>query len=62
MRVEGADMTLTSLPAEDYAKIEAAAHQFWDEIAAESELKAKVVDIIRKYNETMVKAGQPYRY
>ena len=36
--------------------------KFWDEIAAESELKAKVVGIIKKYNETMVKAGPPYRY
>ena len=62
LRVEGADMTLTSLPPEDYAKIEEAAHKFWDEIAAESPLKAKVVEIIRKYNDTMVKAGVPYRY
>ena len=29
---------------------------------AESPLKAKVVEVIKKYNETMVKAGQPYRY
>lgn len=62
LRVEGADMTLTSLPPEDYAKIEEAAQKFWDEIAAESPLKAKVVGIIRKYNDTMVKAGVPYRY
>ena len=51
-------MELTSLPAEDYAKLEAATHVFWDE----SELKAKVVSIIRAYNDTMVKAGQLYRY
>ena len=25
-------------------------------------LRNKIVDIIRKYNDTMVKAGQPYRY
>ena len=55
---EGPDMELTSLPAEDYAKLEAATHVFWDE----SELKAKVVSIIRAYNDTMVKAGQLYRY
>ncbi len=61
LRVEGPDMTLTSLPAEDYATLEAAAQKFWDEIAAESELKAKVVDIFRRYNDTMVKAGAPYR-
>ena len=62
LRVEGTDMKLTTIPAEDYAKVEAAAQVFWDEIAAESPLKAKVIDIIRKYNDTMTKAGQPYRY
>jgi hypothetical protein len=35
---------------------------FWDEIAAESEVKAKVVSIIKQYNDTMVKAGRPYRF
>jgi hypothetical protein len=36
--------------------------KFWDEIAAEGEVKAKVVEIIKKYNDTMVKAGPPYRF
>lgn len=62
LRVEGADMKLTTLPDADYKIMEDAAHKFWDEIAAESPLKAKVVDIIRRYNETMDKAGPPYRY
>ena len=62
LRVEGADMKLTTLPDADYKIMEDAAHKFWDEIAAESELKAKVVDIIRRYNDTMDKAGPPYRY
>jgi hypothetical protein len=35
---------------------------FWDEIAAESETKKKVVDIFKKYNADMQKAGRPYRY
>ena len=34
----------------------------WDEIAAESPTKAKVVEILKKYNADMVKAGRPYRY
>ena len=42
--------------------VEDAAVKFWDEIAAESEVKAKVVSIIKTYNETMTKAGVPYRY
>jgi len=28
----------------------------------QSPLKAKVVNIIKDYNATMVKAGRPYRY
>ena len=36
--------------------------KFWDEIAAESETKAKVVEIFKQYNADMLKAGRPYRY
>jgi hypothetical protein len=36
--------------------------KFWDEVASQSPRSAKVVDIIKKYNESMVKAGAPYRY
>jgi len=36
--------------------------KFWDEIAAESETKAKVVKRLKQYNADMVKAGRPYRY
>ena len=52
----------TTIPAAEWATVEDEADKFWDEVAAESELKAKVVAIIRDYNETMVKAGPPYRY
>jgi TRAP-type mannitol/chloroaromatic compound transport system substrate-binding protein len=61
LRVEGAETNLTSIPDEEWATVEAAAQTFWDEIAAESETKAKVVSIFRQYNETMSKAGRPYR-
>lgn len=61
LRVEGAETKLTSIPDAEWATVEEAAQKFWDEIAAESETKAKVVAIFRKYNETMVKAGRPYR-
>lgn len=36
--------------------------KFWDEIAAESETKAKVVKILKQYNADMVKTGRLYRY
>jgi hypothetical protein len=55
-------MKLTTIPDEEWATVKAADVKFWDEIAAESETKAKVVEIFRKYNSDMQKAGRPYRY
>ncbi len=62
LRVNGTKMSLTSIPDEEWAQVEAAALEFWDEIAAESETKAKVVAKIKEYNDVMAKAGRPYRY
>ena len=62
LRVNGTKMELTSIPDEEWAEVENAAVKFWDEIASESETKAKIVGIFRKYNEDMQKAGRPYRY
>lgn len=62
LRVNETKLKSTTIPDSEWVKVEEEAHKFWDEIAAESELKAKVVDIFKKYNETMVKAGKPYRY
>ncbi|PLX37554.1 MAG: C4-dicarboxylate ABC transporter [Hyphomicrobiales bacterium] len=62
LRVDGTKMKLTSIPDAEWDQVEAAAHKFWDEIAAESDTKKKVVDIFKKYNADMAKAGRPYRY
>ena len=62
MRVNGPKMELTTIPDEEWATVESAALEFWEEIAAESETKRRVVDIFKKYNADMVKAGRPYRY
>ena len=62
LRVDGTKMKLTSIPDQEWDQVEQAAHKFWDEIAKESETKAKVVKIFKKYNEDMAKAGRPYRY
>ncbi|MDT8344588.1 MAG: TRAP transporter substrate-binding protein [Thermohalobaculum sp.] len=62
LRVDGTKMKLTTIPDAEWATVEAAAVRFWDEIAAESETKAKVVQIFKAYNATMEKAGRPYRY
>jgi TRAP-type mannitol/chloroaromatic compound transport system substrate-binding protein len=61
LRVEGADTKLTSIPDAEWAQVEDAAAKFWEEIAAESETKAKIVGIFKNYNELMHKAGRPYR-
>lgn len=62
LRVTGDKMKLTRIPDEEWAQVEAAAQKFWDEIAAESETKAKIVAKIKEYNDVMAKAGVPYRY
>jgi TRAP-type mannitol/chloroaromatic compound transport system substrate-binding protein len=62
LRVNGTKMKLTTIPDAEWATVEAAARVFWDEIAKESPLKAKVVSIFKQYNEDMEKAGRPYRY
>jgi len=62
LRVDGTKMELTTIPDEEWATVEAAAKTFWDEIAQASEVKARVVQIFKNYNELMEKAGRPYRY
>ncbi len=62
LRVNGPKMQLTTIPDEEWDTVEAAAQEFWEEIAAESDIKRKVVEIFKAYNADMVKAGRPYRY
>jgi len=62
LRVKGDKMQLTTIPDEEWATVEAAAKVFWDELTEGSPVREKVVGIIREYNETMQKAGRPYRY
>lgn len=62
LRVNGGKLQLTTIPSEEWKTVEDAARVFWDEIAAESEVKARVVAAIQKYNDVMSKAGPPYRY
>lgn len=62
LRTEGTKMKLTSIPDAEWAQVESEARKFWDEIASESPVKAKVVQILKDYNAAMDKAGRPYRY
>jgi TRAP-type mannitol/chloroaromatic compound transport system substrate-binding protein len=61
LRVKGEKMQLTTIPADEWATVEAEALKFWDEIAATSPRCAKVVQIFKDYNDLMRKAGPPYR-
>ncbi len=62
LRVNGEKMQLTTIPDEEWATVEAAAREFWNELTEGSPVREKVVGIFREYNETMQKAGRPYRY
>lgn len=61
LRVEGEKMELTSLPADEWAQVNADAQVFWEEIAATSPRAGKVVDAFKSYAATMEAAGYPYR-
>ena len=62
LRVGGDKLKLTTIPDAEWATVETEAHKFWDEIAKTSPRCAKVVEIFKKYNALMAKAGPPYRY
>ena len=61
-RTTGGKLQLTTIPDSGWAAVEKAALKFWDETAKKSPRAAKVVQILKDYNDTMVKAGPPYRY
>ncbi len=53
---------MTSIPDAQWARVEAEAARFWDEVSGLSPRNARVVEILRAYNAAMKKAGRPYRY
>jgi len=60
LRATGDKLKLRTVPAKEWKEVEDAAIKFWDEIAAESETKAKVVQIFKDYNKVINSAGFPY--
>ena len=57
LRVNGAKLELTSIPDEEWAEVEAEAVKFWGrDSRPKPRATAKVVSILRAYNETMSKA------
>jgi len=61
-RTTGGKLELTTIPEAEWKTVEDEAMKFWEEVAATSERNKKVVDILKKYAETMRAAGAPYRY
>ena len=61
-RTKGEKLELTTIPNEEWKVVEEAAYKYWDEIAATSPRRARVVAIFKEYIETMKEAGPPYRY
>ena len=61
LRTQGGKMELTSIPKDEWARVEAEAARFRDEIASTNDWAAKIVGIFRQYNEVMSKAGRHYR-
>ena len=60
LRATGDKLELRTVPAEEWAEVEDAAKEFWDEIAGEGEVQARIVGIFREYNEIINQAGPPY--
>lgn len=60
-RTKGGKLQLTSIPEAEWATVEKAALEFWDEIAKQNPRSAKIVKILKDYLATMEKAGPPYR-
>ena len=61
-RATGKKLQMTTIPADEWATVEKAAEKFRDDAAKKSPRNAKVIKIIKEYNEMMKKAGPPYRY
>ena len=51
---------ITSIPKGEWDVVELEAHNFWNEVARISAQTKEVIDILRSYNNVMLKAGAPY--
>jgi len=60
LRATGDKLELRTVPADEWAKVEDAAKEFWTEIASEGEIQDKIVGIFREYNSVINQAGPPY--
>jgi TRAP-type mannitol/chloroaromatic compound transport system substrate-binding protein len=61
-RVTGEKLALTTIPEAEWKKVEDEARMFWDEVSGNSPRCAKVVEILKRFNDMQIKAGPPYRF
>ena len=62
LRAQGDKLQLRSIPQEEWQVVEDAAVTFWDEMAEQGEVAAKLVQIFRDYKDVTSKAGPPYTF
>lgn len=62
LRANGDKLELRSVPPGEWAEVENAAKEFWNEIAEEGEVHAKIISIFREYNSVINQAGVPYNF
>ena len=60
LRAEGDKLELTSIPQAEWQQVEDAAAAFWDEVAQQGEIEARMIDIFRQYRQVINSAGFPY--
>ncbi len=59
-RANGDKLKITSMPADEWSKVEEAAAKFWDKAGSQSDRNARVVKILKEYQSTRSNAGVPY--
>ena len=62
LRANGDQLALRSVPAAEWAEVENAAKDFWEEVAQEGEVHQKIVNIFKEYNSVINQAGAPYNF
>ena len=62
LRANGDKLQLRSVPPGEWAEVEDAAKEFWEEVAQEGEVHQKIVDIFKEYNAVINQAGVPYNF
>ena len=62
LRVNGTKMELTTIRAAEWDQVVKDAEELWKDVAAWGDRARRVVEICKKYNQVMQKAGVPKRY